>query len=95
MVLTFFSHHFIIFLSSERKNSLLAGRSLCNFHLFMYSLIHLFIPFFSAYNSLIFMLMATMGGGRVLMTYLQWSSCDGLAHPKIAVKSNEIIEGWR
>lgn len=33
-------------------------------HSFIYSLI------FSAYNSLIFMLMAALGGGRVLMTYL-------------------------
>lgn len=36
------------------------------------------------------------GGFRVLMTYLQWRFSDGLARPhvrpKIAVKSNKIIE---
>ena len=49
-------------------------------YLFIHSFIHS-LPIFSAYNFLIFMLMAAWGGGRVLMTYLQWRSLDGLARP--------------
>lgn len=43
------------------------------FHLFIYSFIYS-LPIFSGSNFLIFMLMAASGGGRVLMTYLQWRS---------------------
>lgn len=56
------------------------GGDLYNFNLFIHSFIYS-LPIFSAYNSLIFMLMDTWGGGWVLMTYLQWRSLDGLACP--------------
>lgn len=49
------------------------------------------------------MLMATWGGGRVLMTYLQWRSLDGLAHPSknsCEIRRNNrrvvvVVEGGR